>query len=253
MFERIFLTNLRGEKLAAIFHIPNSCIVNEFVVILCHGMFSSKDGVKQIAISNALEEAGIPSIRFDFSGCGESGGKIEEVSISRRLQDLEAVVQFVKTKGLKRVALIGSSLGAVVALLATSGGIVKESEFLILIATPSGAEILLEQFSEDKVSRWKNTGFLEVDGKKIGWQFVEDFSMYNVLSEAKKIKCPTLLIHGSRDEVVPVKSSMEILDAMECPKKLIIIDNGNHLLSKGEEIKEINKLILEWFEHGKNI
>ena len=48
------------------------------------------------------------------------------------------------------------------------------------------------------------------------------------------------MIHGSKDEVVPVKYSRKILKLFKrAKKKLVIIKNGNHSLSSKKNLKKI--------------
>ena len=49
------------------------------------------------------------------------------------------------------------------------------------------------------------------------------------------------MIHGSRDEVVPVNYSRKVLKIFtKAQKKLIIIKNGDHSLSNKLGLKKIN-------------
>jgi len=49
------------------------------------------------------------------------------------------------------------------------------------------------------------------------------------------------MIHGSKDEVVPVSYSRKVLKIFtKAKKRLIIIKNGNHSLSSKYGLKKIN-------------
>ncbi|MBP5521648.1 MAG: hypothetical protein J6X82_04435 [Bacteroidales bacterium] len=53
------------------------------MVILMHGIFSSKDYNPMPAIAKGLAKAGIASVRFDFDGHGKSEGRMEDMTIEK--------------------------------------------------------------------------------------------------------------------------------------------------------------------------
>lgn len=61
------------------------------MVILMHGIFSSKDYAPMPTIARRLAKAGIGSVRFDFNDHGKSDGRMEEMTIARELADARAV------------------------------------------------------------------------------------------------------------------------------------------------------------------
>ena len=87
--ERITFVNHRKQSLACTLHHPTT--QPHAVVILCHGMESSKESEKIVALSRQLSERGILALRFDFSGSGESEGKFEDITYSGEVEDLRAL------------------------------------------------------------------------------------------------------------------------------------------------------------------
>jgi predicted alpha/beta-hydrolase family hydrolase len=73
--------NIRGQKIVGILHPPAS--QPAAVVILCHGMESSKESEKIVVLSRQLSEKGIFALRFDFAGSGESEGRLREPNLQR--------------------------------------------------------------------------------------------------------------------------------------------------------------------------
>ncbi len=49
-------------------------LLQQAVVLLVHGLMSLRDKVRFPEIAAALAERGVSSLRFDFSGNGDSGG-----------------------------------------------------------------------------------------------------------------------------------------------------------------------------------
>jgi len=71
-------------------------------------------------------------------------------------------------------------------------------------------------------------------------QFILDGRKNKVLNNNINLKIPVILFHGTKDDVVPISCSKKILKL--CKKsdgKLIKIKNGNHSLSKKNDLKKI--------------
>ena len=76
---------------------------------------------------------------------------------------------------------------------------------------------------------------------------IKDGRKNKVLNKKYDFKIPITMIHGIKDEVVPVRFSRKILKIFKCKKKIIVIKNGDHSLIKKiykkKLIKELNKII----------
>ena len=57
------------------------------MVLLMHGIFSSKDFNPMPSLAKALAKAGIASIRFDFDGHGKSEGRMQDMTIEKEIAD----------------------------------------------------------------------------------------------------------------------------------------------------------------------
>lgn len=80
------------------------------------------------------------------------------------------------------------------------------------------------------------------------YQLIKDGFKNKVLSKKINLPIPVTMIHGSKDEFVPVVFSKKILNSFtKAKKKLSIIKNGDHSLSKKKYLriifKELDKLI----------
>ena len=73
-------------------------------------------------------------------------------------------------------------------------------------------------------------------------KLIKDGRKNKVLKKIKKFKIPTTLLHGNKDRMVPIKYSIKTLRLFESKyKKLIIIKNGDHSLSRKSDLKKICK------------
>lgn len=200
--------------------------------ILSHGLVSSKESSKYTEVSRRFAEAGLASCRFDYHGCGESGGNIEDTSLTIRLGNLDAITEYVMAHPSVdpgKIGIIGSSFGGSTALLKAAHD--DRIKCLSLWATP----YILENKDDGNISdiQFKDTIFT-------------DFQSYDLLAEAKKVS-RTLVIHGDSDEVVPCIEGKTIYKNLVKPKAIEIIKGGDHIFSVDAHRNKAITLALNWF------
>ena len=104
------------------------------MVILMHGIFSSKDYPPMPNIAKALAKEGIASIRFDFDGHGRSEGQMIDMTIANELADAKAVWDYAAALPyVTGISLLGHSQGGVIASM-TAGDVDTNPEALVLLA-----------------------------------------------------------------------------------------------------------------------
>ena len=82
-------------------------------------------------------------------------------------------------------------------------------------------------------------------------QLFLDGKKNKVLKMKLKIKIPVTMFHGAKDDVVPTNFSRKVLNIFSnAKKKLFIIKNGDHSLSKKNNLnkicKELDKMIVNF-------
>ncbi len=76
----------------------------------------------------------------------------------------------------------------------------------------------------------------------ITYQIIKDGRKNKVLNKKYISKIPVTMVHGSKDEVVPISYSKKILNNFKkAKKKILVIKNGDHSLSSKINLKRINK------------
>ncbi len=195
--------NGRGERLAGVLHGR----LDGAAVISCHGMLSTKDGPKHVHLAEALEREGVPVLRFDFAGRGQSEGSLYDLSYSSQVADLEAAIEYLAGRGVERVGLFGSSLGGAVALLAAA-----RDERVVAVATLAAIAHAAEIFERvpDVVAAFETKGYYETVEGRIGRQLLDDAREHNILASVRVLHAPLLVVHGEDDEVVPVSDAHDI-------------------------------------------
>lgn len=223
--ERVVL-EVDNLKIVGIFHRIKE--TDAPIVVTCHGMLSTKDSEKYLEIANVLTSSGINAFRFDFRGCGESEGYFTDSTVTARLRDLEAVLQYIHDM-FENVALLGSSLGGTLSILAASK--FKTIKTIVTWAAP----ILLK-------------GILIPLKGVILQKFIEDLENIDITGAAKEVS-NILIIHGEQDKIVPVKDAYTLFKLVKEPKKLKIIKNMDHRFTNPKLRKIAIDESLRWLKN----
>jgi fermentation-respiration switch protein FrsA (DUF1100 family) len=229
--ENLFFKS-EGQRVAGILHLPDE--PNPPCVIASHGLLSSKESTKYIALGEKLSQTGIALLRFDFRGIGESDGRWEDDTVSRRIVDLRSAIDFVRSDARfrNRIGLLGSSLGGYVTLLVGSSD--KEIKASVIWATPFHLDGL--ELKED------------VEGMPpLGKAFFKDLPKHRLSPLLPRVsKC--MVIHGEADELVPVDQAWEIFQGLGSPKEIHVIESADHRLTHPSHRERAMDLSTAWFQ-----
>ncbi|CAI9110718.1 OLC1v1010787C1 [Oldenlandia corymbosa var. corymbosa] len=239
--QKITLQNRHGEKLVGAFHDTGSVDV----VILCHGFRSSKEYRIMVNISDALENKGISSFRFDSAGNGESEGSFEFGNYWGEVEDLRSVVEYF-TPGMNRniAAIVGHSRGGMVALLYAS----KYHDISAVISIASRFKShgnfanTTNQMMKDLLEKIKKEGYTEES-------LMEELNinMHDPCLQIDK-DCRVLTVHGSADDIVPVDDAMEYAKVIR-NHTLRIIEGAGHGFNQQQD--ELVSAVLSFIEQGQ--
>ena len=231
--EKVYFSTPAG-KLAGIMHHPDHPSAR--CVITCHGLFSDKESDKFVTIGEQLAKEGITVLRFDFRGCGESDGKIEDTTITGRREDLTAALSFIrahKPSVSHTIGLLGSSMGGYISLhVAACNKMIKA---VAAWATPFGFDGLREVIAHS-------------DSPQLKEEFYLDAGHYDASQFVPQVK-NLLLIHGDNDEMVPADHAEKLYRAAKGPKRLEIIRGADHTFSNPTLRQKAMDHSLKWFTH----
>jgi dipeptidyl aminopeptidase/acylaminoacyl peptidase len=220
-----------GQKISGVLHLPEG--ENPPCVIASHGLLSSKDSEKYIAIGQRLSQKGIAMLRFDFRGIGESEGRLRDDTVSRRIVDLDSAIPFVRSyPGMgNRIGLLGSSLGGYISLIVAS--MEREIRTVVIWATP---------FHLDDLGSKKQGEEQPLPGKA----FFKDLPKHRLFPLLPKVS-NCMVIHGEKDELVPVDQAWEIFHTLGGPKEIHVIEDADHRLTNPSHRQRAIELSVEWF------
>lgn len=246
--EKVVFRNSLNQRLFGILHRGFQRHGLGATIVLCHGMMSAKEGTKQRAFARIFEESGFSVLRFDFSFCGESEGRFEEITFAQEVDDLRAAVGWVREHGGDPVGLLGSSMGGAVALLYASGDPTIEALVtLAAVGQPTGIADRMEDLKR-KTQEWKDEGAQFGAEGEPGEPFFEDARRQDVLGAARRISAPLLVLHGGQDEVVPVEDAHAIHANAGGPKALKVLPGGDHRFTRPQDLEEALNAARDWFK-----
>ena len=209
------------------------------LVILMHGIFSSKDYGPMPQLANGLAKAGIASIRFDFDGHGKSEGRKQDMTIEKELADARAIWNYVQgLPYISAVGLLGHSQGGVVASmtsgrLATEGGNVPTG--VVLLAPGSvikeacqGGKFFNARFDPKNPPEYIRCWGLY----KLGREYLVTTQQIDIYGTAAAYGGPVLLLHGDHDGIVPMWCSERFKQTYGDRATLKVVEGENHTITR---------------------
>lgn len=245
MKRKIFFRSSKGHRLCGILS-DSAGDIRRPMIVLCHGFSTSKDGRTYMRLEEKLNQQKFSTFRFDFFGHGESEGKFAEITISEAVDDVRSAIRFMKDTGYTRLGLMGSSFGGFASIL-TAG----RSDDLFVLALKSPVSdylgLLIARDHDIDVETWRREGFITVEGMdgkslRLNYSFFADAERKNGYAFAENIKVPTLIVHGDRDETVPLEQSRKTAGLIPCCD-LKVIKGADHVYSMPKHFEQMIGLI----------
>ena len=227
------------------------------LAVLCHGFLSNKNSKTNQALTALLLPQGIGTFRFDFFGQGESEGPFEEITVSLAVSQALAALDLMSSKGYRKLALVGSSFGGLVSILAAA----KWSHLVCLALkcpVPDFPEMLTLEFGEAGMAEWKATNTIPnvVPGGsgriRLSYAFYEDSLCYSGYDAAKAVAAPTLIVQGNADEYVPLHQSRRLSEELTGKNVLVVLPGADHHFSNPSHFTEMTTLLAQWVSDHLN-
>src|SRR6266851_2405440 len=220
------------------------------------GFNSDMKGTKAQAIDEWAAAHGRACLRFDYSGHGESGGKFEDGTIGRWLEDSLAVFeQFCAGPQV----VIGSSMGGWIALLLASELAKRPRNAslaaLVLIAPAPDftEELMWKGFSPEIRKEIETTGvWLRPSQYDDGTPYpitralIEEGRNHLLLGGSIDVRCPVRILQGAQDPDVPWQHAFALAHRLPADDVVLtMIQDGDHRLSRPQDIARIIVAVAE--------
>ena len=231
------IKNTSGENLDYTFHAGDKS--SQHIVVLGHGVTGNKDRPFLVELADNLSNAGIPTIRFSFSGNGNSDGEFTQSTISKEIGDLASVLDVLDNH---TICYVGHSMGGAVGVLSAS----QDNRIKLLVSlagmveTKAFAQREFGDVTPDKGFMWDEPTC------PLSQAYMDDLTQINTVVDcASKISVPWLLVHGTEDDVVPIEDSQKIYAQANEPKELLTIEDANHVFSD-DSLSPMVEKVVDW-------
>lgn len=247
-----FLNTNYGQKLAYVKDNPINDIAAKSgkTCVWLGGYHSDFLGGKASVMRNTAIKNNVSSLLFDYSGHGQSSGEFADFCLSDWLRDVEAIVDNTTSGDLM---LVGSSMGGWLSLLYALKHPERVKRLVLIAPAPDFTEDLMWQGMGAAAQKeviengyWVLASEFDAGGYKITRKLIEDGRNHLILHKEIKINVPVTIIQGMQDESVPYERALELAQNLSTPEvKLIYIKDGDHRLSRDNDLVQIEKLIDE--------
>lgn len=217
-------------------------------VLIIHGFAGGT--YDQELLANNLELSGYDVYTFTLPGHEKS--ILKKVTKEEWIDECKNQLEKLINHKYRKIYLIGHSMGGVLACYLAAN--YKEVKKLVL-AAPAFKYLTFEEENFKLLTAIKNSPKVLKDYKaedvfsrilQFPVSVVKEFM--NLVDESQelpsKITCPTLLIQGTSDQIVPVKSSEYVFDNLKSKnKKMIILDGVTHDIFRSKELDNLTNKI----------
>ena len=213
-------------------------------IIFLHGFMSDIEGEKPLNFQKFCKKKKLGFLAIEYSGHGKSSGKFTSGNITQWTKEVKLTIKKIVKKN--NFILVGSSMGAWLSINQFKFFKNQIKGFLGIGSAPEFLERLMwKKFTKKMKNETKKNGIYNLKygdyEYPITYQLIKDGRKNKVFNKKIKSKIYLTMLHGSKDEVVPVTYSKKVLRLFtNAKKKMIIIKNGDHSLSSKKNLKKIN-------------
>lgn len=244
--------NRSGRWLRGMIHRPAARIRRPGApaVIFFHGFTGDRMESHWLFVkcARALALAGIASLRFDFSGSGESEGEFHQVTLQGEIADALAAVQyFQRQTGIdrSRLGLIGLSMGGAIAAVVAHPAAAKAVVLWAALAHPKQLRDLAEKTTTIIPG---GKGFREYKAHTVSPTFLKNIEKIDPLKSIARFKQPTLIIHPENDEYLPISHPRDFFNAAGSEtKEEVIVPGADHTFTSLAWERDVIGRTVGWF------
>ena len=233
-------------------YIDNYYKKNLYIVFL-PGFMSDIEGQKPQSLKRYAIKKKIGFLALEYFGHGKSSGEFTKGNISIWSKNTKLLINKIIRKN--DFIIIGSSMGAWIALNQFKYFKKQIKGFLGIGSAPEFlTRLMWNKFPKKIKEEVIKKGITNIESGQykypITYQLIKDGRKNRVLSKKINSRIEITMIHGQKDEVVPVSFSRKVLAIFtKAKKKLMVIKNGDHSLSDKKSlnkiIKELNRIVID--------
>jgi len=195
---------------------------NNLYIIFLHGFMSDLEGDKPKTFLKYCKKQKLGFLGLEYSGHGKSSGKFTHGNISKWSKEIQITIKKIVKKN--NFILVGSSMGSWLSLNQFKYFKKQIKGFLGIGSAPEFLERLM--WKKFTIKMKKETIKKKIYSLKhgdyeypISYQLIKDGRKNKVLNKKINSKIQVTMIHGRKDEVVPVVYSKKVLSLFNKAKK----------------------------------
>lgn len=238
--------NRSGEQLTGTLHRADTGEPRAWA-LFAHCFTCTRNVKAAVNIAEAMSREGIATLRFDFTGLGQSEGEFAETHFSSNVDDLLDAAAWLRDEYRFPEILVGHSLGGTACLAAA--GRLDDVRAVATIGSPADAEHVLKLIDAD-VEEIESSGSAPV---KIGGQsftirkdFLDDVRSQSIRDSLGDLRKALLVMHSPLDDVVGIDEATRIYTSARHPKSFISLDDADHLLSDERDSRYAGRTLAAW-------
>ncbi|MDA8618552.1 alpha/beta hydrolase [Candidatus Pelagibacter bacterium] len=225
---------------------------NKLYIVFLPGFMSDIDGKKPKAFKKYAIKNKLGFLAIEYSGHGKSSGEFTKGNITAWSNDAKNSIKRIVKKN--KFILVGSSMGAWISLNQFKYFKKQILGFVGIGSAPEFLERLMwKKFTKKMKKEIKTKGIITIKHGRssfknklneypITFQLIKDGRKNKIISKKIRSKIKVTMVHGGKDEVVPVYFSRKVLAVFpNAKKKMVVIKNGDHSLSNQIPLKKIIK------------
>ncbi|KAF8062012.1 Abhd10 [Scenedesmus sp. PABB004] len=212
-------------------------------VVFLHGLLSTATGAKALALEAHALARGHAYLGFDARGHGASSGAFRDMHLGHWLDDARAALDAAPAA---RHVLVGSSFGGWQALLLAAER-PRDVAGVVLVAPAADITASFwEALGPEGQAAARRDGetalgssYLDGGAVTVGLEFFEAAKPFLVMHRLRelRVRCPLRILHGVRDDVVPVATSQRLFDELPvADATLTLVKDGDHRLSRPHDL-----------------
>lgn len=206
-------------------------------VIIFHGMTSSEKGYVPLAAE--LAEHGIAGLAICMRGHGESEGDFNKSTVEEAVNDALAAYDFLSKQAgidVTRIGMVGSSVGAILAAMASKKRAVRS----IIFRAPAAYTLDMMQLSMAGTMTNEAEQFHEI----------HNLSETPAGQAIEKFKGSFLVAASEKDTIIPSNVTQGYVDIAKnaSQKGLLVIKGATHTLTEPVWKKTFFDSAVSWFE-----
>lgn len=250
MINRAVILEVEGLKLWGQFYLPGKGSGVPYpAVCICHGIPAEPHDPNDSGYPLLAERVcgeGIAALIFNFRGTGASEGNLDLQGWTR---DLKAAIDYLAALpevDSSRLSLLGFSAGAAVSIYVA----VRDKRVLSVASCASPVEfasLIKDDDSQPMIGRFRDIGVIRdkdfppsVDDWLDGFRSVRPVEYIADIAPRS-----LLLVHGNKDEVVPVSHAYKLYAQADEPKQIVIVDGAGHRLKQDSRAMAI---VISWLK-----